>query len=170
MSVKPEWSVGDVFTIPLEGRRAGVGQIVATYGKHQYFFAVFDPAYKSVDAIDVHVAVRAHLALLALSLDAKLFHQHWKVIGHAEVSHDIPLPAYKEGGTDGAFRVVDYSGQLSREATAEEARRLSYRTTVAPVRIEAAFRAKHGEAEWAERFDALTPDYELTTENLFGQS
>jgi hypothetical protein len=39
--------VGDVFSVPLDDERVGLGQVVATYGKDGYFFALFEPASKA---------------------------------------------------------------------------------------------------------------------------
>lgn len=40
--VRLRFKVGDVFVTPLGDGRAGVGQVVGTFGKVSYCFAVFD--------------------------------------------------------------------------------------------------------------------------------
>lgn len=44
--------VGDIFIVPTGDERAGVGQVVASYGKDAYYFAVFDRVVPSADAPD----------------------------------------------------------------------------------------------------------------------
>jgi hypothetical protein len=162
--------VGDVFTIPVDDNRVGVGQIVAKYGKHGYFFAIFDHIFPRSAGPDTDAALRTPLAFLTLSLDAKLYNKEWVIIDHRPVADNIPLPAYKESrGVNGEFDVVDYSGQRRREAKDGELDALEYRTTVAPVRLEKALRAKHGIGPWLDAYDRLQPDDLVTTDRLFGR-
>ncbi len=163
--------VGDVFSIPVDDDRVGYGQIVASCGGSggQFYFAVFEGAYPRDEAPDLDAVLGEPLVLLALSMDALLLHGHWRVIGHAEVDEDrIPWPAYKEGvSSPGSFDVVDASGQRRRSASEEEAARLPFRTVVAPIRVEKAFRALNGAEPWDEAYDALRPvDDELTSDAL----
>src|SRR3989442_10977435 len=111
-------SVGDVFSLPIDEDRVGLGQIVATYGKDAYYFAVFD-AVSAPDSIDVDVVLDHRVIFLMLSLDAKLAAGHWRVVGNRPVRPDMPLPAFKEavGGPE-RIDVVDYSGERRRPAQA----------------------------------------------------
>jgi Immunity protein 26 len=163
--------VGDVFSIPVDDDRVGYGQIVSTWGESggQFYFAVFDGAYPSDEEPDFEAVLANPVILLALSMDALLVHGHWQVFGNAEVDLDrIPWPAYKEGvSPPGAFDVVDASGQRRRSAADDEAARLPFRTVVAPIRVEKAFRALNGTEPWDEAYDALRPvDDELTAAAL----
>lgn len=152
-------NVGDVFVVPIDSERFGLGQVVGKYLSEAYFFALFARAY-AADAPppDIEAAVREdEVVLLALSLDAKLAAGHWKVIGHVEVDPArLPLPAYKEGVLPtGTFDVVDYSGKLRRRATRDEAEALPLRKVVAPVRLEKALRAVHGVEPWVNAYEDL---------------
>lgn len=137
--------VGDVFSVPLEGERVGYGQIVASWGDSgaHFYFAIFEGVYSAEDVPDLEAVVAASVVLLALSMDALLFHGHWRLVGHCEVDESaIPWPAYKEGvSPPGTFDVVDFRGRRRRRATDEETERLPFRSVVAPIRVEKALRA-----------------------------
>jgi hypothetical protein len=163
-----QWALGDVFTIPVDDARQGVGQIVGTYGKDAYYFAVYDCVAPERNSVDVNEALRARVLFLALSVDAKLAAGHWTVIDHREVPDVIRLPAYKEAvGGPGRVDVVDYSGKQRRLASESEAELLPNRKVVAPVRLERALRAKHGLEPWVEAYSELAPEESMTTERLF---
>jgi hypothetical protein len=159
---------GDVFSVPLDGERFGLGQVVATYGKDAYFFALFEPAFARGEQLDFGEALRAPVALLALSLDAKVAPGDWVVVGNQPVADEVPLPAFKEmvGGPD-RVDVVDFSGERRRRARGEEAEWLPNRKIVAPVRLEKALRAKHGLEPWNDACAALEPSQVGTTARLF---
>lgn len=160
--------IGDVFTLPVDDQRVGCGQVVATYLNDGYYFAIFDKIYDRASLPAAADVVTGRVALLALSLDAKLAAGHWEIIGHAAVPVDLPLPAYKEAvATPGQIAVVDYTGQRSRPATAAEAEVLTNRKIIAPVRLEKAFRALHGAEPWHEKYDELLPTDDVTTARLF---
>jgi hypothetical protein len=156
--------------VPTGDDRAGVGQVVATYGKDAYFFAIFDRVLPLSEASGQAVnALSAPLLFLALSLDAKIHAGHWTVVGRAPVAPSIPLPAYKEAvGSAGNVEVVDYSGTQRRPATRIEASALPNRKIVAPVRLEKALRASLGLEPWLEAFDELRIQGQVTTADLFG--
>ena len=160
---------GDVFTVPIEGSRVGVGQIVASYRKDAFYFAIFDTTSEDAAAVDLEHATRQGVVFLALSLDAKLAAGHWKVIGHLPVRSEMPLPAFKEVvGSPDRVDVVDYTGERRRPARGGEVHLLPNRKVVAPVRLEKALRAKHGLEPWIEAYSELAPNEATTTERLFG--
>ena len=45
-------SVGDVFTVPIDGTRVGVGQIVGTYEGEEYFFAIFETVADETSSLE----------------------------------------------------------------------------------------------------------------------
>jgi hypothetical protein len=164
--------IGDVFTLPVDDERVGFGQIVARWEEADgyYYFAIFERLYRRSEQPPLDVILKDRIAFLALSLDALLFVGDWTVVGRVPVATDIPLPAYKEAvGTPDRVCVVDYSGRRCRRSTAEEAERLSYRTVVAPVRLEKALQAKHGLQPWQAAYSELEPQEEMTTAKLFGK-
>jgi hypothetical protein len=160
--------VGDVFSVRIDEERFGLGQVVAVYGNNAYFFALFEPTFAQGQRLDLEREVRAPVALLALSLDAKIAVGDWRVLGNAPVPDDMPLPAFKEMvGTPDRVDVVDYSGGRRRPARDDEAERLPNRKIVAPVRLEKALRAKHGLEPWIDAYAELEPSTITSTARLF---
>lgn len=158
---RPKLRAGDVFRVPIDDDRLGFGQIAASWGESggHYYFAIFDGVYLRDETPELDAIVSAPLLLLALSMDALLFHEHWQLVGHRDFDETaIPWPAYKEGvSPPGTFDVVDHTGQRRRRATDDEAERLPFRKVVAPIRVEKALRALHGEEPWVEAYDELRP-------------
>lgn len=160
---------GEVFVLPIDEGRVGVGQVVALYGDRAYFFAVFDAILSEGFApSDVVEATARPLLLLALSMDAKLFVGDWRIVADAPVAPDIPLPAYKElVGAPARFEIVDYTGARRREATPSEVQSFPNRKVVAPVRLEKALRAHFGLEPWTEQFEELRPNNSPTSAEAF---
>ena len=160
--------VGEVFTVPIDEDRAGVGQIVAEYGKGAYYFAIFDTLVsRPEDRLEVSRALTGPIRFLALSLDAKLHAGHWSIVDRQPVRNDLPLPAYKEAvTTHDPFDVVDFSGTRRRRASRDEVERLRNRVIVAPARLERALRASVGLEPWLPAFDDFSPRG-LTSRELF---
>ena len=166
----PQIETGDVFSVPIENARFGIGQIVARYGKVAYYFAIFDAVAADPASVDLAQVTQQRLLFLALSLDTKLAAGHWHVLGNQPIREGLPLPAFKEmvGGPD-RIDVVDYSGKRRRRAEPAEVEFLPNRKTVAPVRLEKALRAKHGLEPWTEAYSDLAPNELATTKRLFGE-
>jgi hypothetical protein len=167
--VKARLELGDVFAIPLDGNRAGIGQVVATYGQGAFYFAIFDLlVHPDAAEASIDEALTADLLFLAPSLDSRLPVPYLTVIGSRPVRPGLPLPAHREIDGDNLVQVVDYSGRRRRPATDEEARRLQNRRFVAPLRLARALRATAGMEPWQDSYADLVPDDELSSDRLFG--
>jgi hypothetical protein len=172
--MKRVFEVGDIFTVPVDPTRVGYGQIVHAWGRSSghFYFALFDAVFARADTVNLDDALKNPLALLALSMDALLWHGIWQVVGKRDVNlHRLPFPAYKEGRyPPGTYVVVDHTGHRSRPATAEEVERLPFRQAVAPIRLQHAFQALHHIGDWRDDYDRLRPCVvdELTTAAVFG--
>jgi len=164
-------NVGDVFSVPIDDSRVGVGQVVATYGRSAEYFAIFDAVAPDPASIDIDRAIEARVMFLALSNDAKLHAGHWTVVGNRPVAEDMPLPAWREVfTTEGRVDVVDYSGQRRRPAQESETEILPDRELFAPALLEDALRAKHGLEPWLDYYSDMAPNEMTTTARLFGAS
>jgi hypothetical protein len=160
--------VGDVFAVPIDENRVGVGQIVGKYGNSAYYFAIFDVVAPDGRSIDLDKSVLGRILFLALSLDAKLFVGDWTVLGRRPVRAGMPLPAFKESvGVGDQIYVVDYSGERRRPAVGIESTMLCNRKVVAPVRLEKALRAKYGLEPWVAAYTDLAPEETNTTARFF---
>lgn len=149
--------VGDVFRLmPLEDGRYGLGQIAARWGSSggHFYFAIFATAYSPKYEPSLEDVTTEGPVLLALSLDALLHHGYWQVIGRRPIA-SIRWPAYKEATAPGRFDVVDALERHRRRANEHEAATLSFRSVVAPIRLQHAFEALHGVREWLPEYETL---------------
>lgn len=160
--------VGDVFSLPVHGDLWGYGQVVATYGQHNYYFAVFEKIHRSKINFNPTLPVDDSIAFLALSLDVLLEIGRWRTLATASLPEHLPLPAYRKSyaGEVPRVEVVDFSGKLRRPSTSVEASLLPSRVVVAPIRLEKAFKALHGLVPWDSDYDRLRPT-NLTTARFF---
>jgi hypothetical protein len=155
--------VGDVFLIPLDGHRCGIGQIAGDW-KGELYVVVYDKVV-SPEASPVDLE-QAELQFAALTLDAKLHNGDWRVIGNRQDNLGrIPQPWFKVG-VDGETHIEARDRSVTRRATGVEEAKLRYRTVVAPVRIETALRALHGLGDWHARYDDLRADYAAQSAKL----
>jgi hypothetical protein len=151
-------SVGDVFSIPLDGTQLGHGQVVDTYGSSggHFFFVAFRRAYSGDDQPTIAAITADRLALLALSLDSLLQVGHWQIVGHDDVATErVPWPTYKLATAPDTFIVEDHTGSHHRPAAAEEVAALRFRAVVAPIRVENALKALHGLGDWLPEYTDL---------------
>lgn len=160
--------VGDIFTMPLGDGRLGYGQIVHRWGDGQYYVAVFDGTHPPHALPSTDAVLRRRVVLLALTLDALFVHEQWRIVGRGEVPVGaFEWPAYKEAVMpEGRYEVVDYTGEQRRRATDDEVAHLPNRTSVAPIRVEHAFRALNGFGVWEPKFDDLLARTEGTAATL----
>jgi hypothetical protein len=159
--------VGDVFIIPIEDTRYGIGQIAGA-SMSELYLVIYD---KVVEAdVTPNALDGASVKFAALSLDAKLYYGDWPVIGNRlDNIATIPQPWFKVK-QNGSTYVEARDRSVFRPATALEERALRLRSVVAPIRLEKALKAQHGLGEWNSSYDELTAEYasesaSLTTAN-----
>ena len=151
-------AVGDVFLVPLDGERYGVGQLAGDWKGELYVVVSHDASPADIEG--------AELTFAALTLDAKFHHGDWPVVGNRRDNlPDIPQPWFAVG-VGGETHIEARDRSVTRRATSAEAAGLRNRTVVAPVRVEKATKAFHGLGEWDARFDDLRADYALQSAKL----
>jgi hypothetical protein len=149
--------VGDVFLIPVDSTRFGVGQIAGDW-KGELYVVIYDKIL-SGDKPEPECVSGAKPLFAALSMDAKIHHGDWPIIGNVtgNLEH-IPQPVFKVDQGGKVF-LESRDRSISRPASSSEAERLKLRTVVAPVRLENAFKAHNGVGEWHPRYDELRAEY-----------
>lgn len=171
MAVSRVAAPGRVFVVPVDERRHAVGQVLARYGRHTQFYAIFDwwvsPRESPLDGFAARSG-REHVALLALSMDAKLAVKDWVVVGRAPIAAASILPAFKEATAPGVYDVVDHSGMRRRRATAADVELLPFRRVVAPIILENAARAVAGVTDWQPDYNDFNPLGRVTSADAFG--
>jgi hypothetical protein len=161
MAARPRFSIGDVFRVSLSSSAVAYGQIASRWGntKGHFYFLGYRSAYDASTDPALDAIVGDAIALLALSLDALLYHGHWSVIGNRAVDESrIAWPTYKVATAPGVFVIEDHLGNQLRPATDDQVAALKYRSVIAPIRFENAMKALHGLVAWLPEFqDLLIP-------------
>ncbi len=153
-----EYQRGDVFLIPISDSTMGIGQIADVLTQELYL-VVFKETWSAANPPVAADVANCTPLFSSLSLDAKIWNGDWKVLGNCnENLGTIAIPMYKVN-ISGRMYLESYRGEGRRAATEDELRRLRYRKTVAPVRLEKALKATHGYGEWHTAFDELYYDY-----------
>ena len=156
-------TIGDVFLVPLDGERYGIGQLAGDW-KGELYVVIYDRVVsRNASPSDVD---GASLQFAALTLDAKFHHGDWPIVGtRRDNLPDLPQPWFKVG-VAGETHLEARDRSVTRRATATEEAGLRHRTVVAPIHIENALKALHGLAEWNSRFDELRADYAFQSAKL----
>lgn len=143
------------------------GQIVADWNGELYF-AIFDKKFPSKD-VDPRIVVGSTPALLVLSLDAKIWHGDWPVIGNIQSNLEhYPQPAFKVRQS-GVVHIVSRDRTVYRPASPQEAEVLQYRTTSYPAVVEDAVKAYFGMGEWRVEYDKMLAEHVKRSSALLNQ-
>ena len=146
---------GDVFQFSLSDHICGYGQIVVT--GDVIYVVIFKDVFR-FDEPWLDADKLPEIALCGWTLDGRIYHKMWRVVGNSPLVKDIPYPCYKVAN-DGILWVESFDGQLKRPASENDCRSLDYRTTVAPIRFEKALSAIHNICDWDKSFDKICVEY-----------
>lgn len=166
--MKQKAKIGDVFLIPVDESRFGIGQIAGDW-KGELYIVIFDVVHRS-DAVDSASVASEQPLFAALSLDAKIHNGDWRIIGNLTENLDrIPQPVFKVN-QDGQVFLESRDRSITRPASHFETEALRFRTVVAPVRLENALKAAQGVGEWNPRFDELRANYAFESSRLIAEN
>lgn len=147
---------GDIFTIPINEKSIGFGQIICIPNNNNFLIIVFKIKWDNDSYPLLEDITSNEILLLGYTLDAKLYHKHWKIIGNIVVKkNQIKMPHYKLGTPPGEIYLLDYKDSILRACSIDEFEKLNYRTVIAPIRYENALKAFCKEIEWNDHFDKL---------------
>ena len=147
---------GDIFTVPIDKERIGFGQIVHISNKNNFIIVVFKSVWPINRKMEFAEIVKDDILLMGYTMDAKLYHKHWAVIGNYKDNLSLmQFPYYKLGTFPGDIYLLDHAGKKIRKCTRKEFESLEYRNVVAPVRYEKALKAYYKLEEWQKGFDDL---------------
>lgn len=156
--------VGDVFLVPLDGESWALGQLVSDY-KGELYVAIFGQKVET-QQVDPHSVVAQEPVFLALTLDAKLFHGDWPILGNVQENlSGFPQPAFKVRQS-GVVYIEARDRTVSRPASSSEAEILRYRSVSSPAVIEEAVQGHFGVCEWIPHFDKFLADYAYQSARL----
>lgn len=156
--------VGDVFLVPLDGKSWACGQLVSAWNDELYI-AIFDRTVET-QQVDPHSVTAQKPVFLALTLDAKLFHGNWPIVGRVRKNlSSIPQPAFKVRQS-GVVYIESRDRTVSRPASSSEAETLRYRSVSSPAVIEEAVQGYFGVCEWNPYFNKFHADYSYMSAHL----
>ena len=94
---KPRAKIGDVFSIPIDDQRVGYGQVVLkNHSSFPIYIVVFWTAYDRNHEISLAEIVADEIALVGGSMDSRIYHGMWKIIGNIGPDQSrIPRPNFK---------------------------------------------------------------------------
>jgi hypothetical protein len=145
--------IGDLFSVPLDGRKAGLG-IVASMWNSELYLILFKEVFEA-DAIPKNLDIKSLQPFIASSsLDAKIWHGHWPIIANSKNLEWVIQPTYKIKEPIG-WVAESFDRKQRMRISDELAEGLKYRKCVAPVRLEKALKAHNGYVEWNPIYDEL---------------
>jgi hypothetical protein len=120
--------------------------------------ATFDKLYDVNEAPAPEECINESIVLLTDTMDALIFHGHWKIYGNLPlVAENLPKPRFKLG-LDPTY-VTNYEQTRRRLATPVEIEEIDHKFSVAPIRVQNAMQAYHGLKLWDSDFEKLTLRY-----------
>ena len=157
--------MGDIFLIPLDDISAAGGQVISIREKEELYLAIFGKRL-GLDETDLEKIVSGQPVLLTLSLDAKIWHGSWPIIGNLiRLVRHYPQPNYKVEHA-GVMSLESRDTKVRRAVTPEELGILKYRSVVAPQNIENAIRAYFGIGAWTEYHNGLSAQHAIASSKL----
>jgi Immunity protein 26 len=149
--------VGDVFLIPLDGKSWAIAQLVSAWSEELYI-AVFANKVET-QGVDPQSVVDQIPVFLVLTLDAKIFHGDWPILGNVQDNlASFPQPAFKVRES-GVVHIESRDRSIYRPASPAETEILRYRSVSSPAVIEEAVQAYFRVSEWNPHFDKFYADY-----------
>jgi Immunity protein 26 len=156
--------VGDVFLVPLD-KLSSAGGIVISNRKGELYVAVFQERFDANES-DTKKIVNGTPLFLTLTLDAKLWHGHWPIIGNElKNTAKFPRPAFKiQFNEKGYIESLDMG--IQRLASENELSILRFRKVSSPAILDDAVKGKFGIVEWNPHYDSLLADYAIKSSKL----
>ena len=151
MSSHPRVRLGDVVAIPVSGEKTACAQVLVK--RKILYVSVFSRLYP--DPINVADVLSDTPALAGWTMDAKIYHGDWKILGNASPKYAALAKRKYLVEYEGNIWVQDLEGKLEHVASRAEADTLFPKSSYSPVRLERAIRAFHGMEPWCSDFDDL---------------
>ncbi len=167
---KFQLKLGDIFTIPINDKEVGFGQIVVfPRTKDVFIMRVFNGKNDKKEKVDIETICNSSTLFLGYSTDAKLYHKDWNIIGNSTVGLDkIVLPYHKLGTPPKDIYITNYKGERLQEIDELTFQNLSYETNFAPVRYENALKAYYKLQEWkTNEYDKLLYENALKSNEIY---
>jgi len=157
-SPKIRVKVGDVFLIPIDETTWVIGQLVRKK-QSELYVAIFADRYSSTD-VEPRSIIGKKPLFLVLTLDAKLYHGMWPIIGNVQENrNNIPEPAFKVGIWGSGTHIISRDETICRLATREELEVLKPHCVTTGQGIEDMIRSYSGMNDYQFDFDYYLATY-----------
>jgi len=151
MSSRPKVKVGDVVSVPISEKETAFIQVLVK--RSILYVAAFSKLYTSPPDLDE--VTRDKFILSGWTMDAKIYHGKWKIIGNSPPRDWEMLKKEYTVGFEGETWVQSFDGELERVATKGDIERLFPKSSYSPAMLEDAIRAFHRIEPWCSDFDDL---------------
>ena len=157
-SPKIRVKVGDVFLIPFDDANWVIGQLVRKK-RTELYVAIFADRFSSTD-VEPRSIIGKKPLFLVLTLDAKLYHGMWPIIGNIQENRNsFPDPAFKVGVWGSGAHIISRDETICRLATPAELEVLKLHSVRTGQGIEDLVRNYFGTNEDQEDFDYYLATY-----------
>lgn len=144
---RPRARVGDVFRIPISTDRFAYGQVIDQAGP-QHLVVVFRSAAGAVED-----AMASGFDLAGITFDAKWRNGDWPIVKNLPPAHvRAPLFLLGHEGLEN-LRVESFDGRQTRLIRPSESTPFGHRYLSAPMRLQRAVQATHGDGDWETDLD-----------------
>jgi hypothetical protein len=156
-SPKIKAKTGDVFLIPIDSVSWVLAQIIDIQRKELYV-AIYADRYFSL-TVEPRSVIDKRPHFLVLTLDSKLFHGMWLIIGNVKENLSaFPEPAFKVDISGHAY-IVSRNDSICRLASKEELTILKLRSVRSPQGIENMLQSYFSNDKSQEDFDYYLAKY-----------
>jgi hypothetical protein len=152
MPARKTVKVGDVLSIPIVGSLCATAQVLV---KRAILYIVVFSELRQCGAISIDAAASGSPVLAGWTMDGKIYHGHWKVIGGSVPISGSNLKKNYKVEYAGKIWVEDFDGKLLHPASSSEIETLFNRSSYSPARLERVIRAYHKLESWDSEFDEL---------------
>ena len=160
---------GDVFKITLGNGEVGFGQIITfPHSKNAFIMIIFEYKADLQDNFDIEKICNSKILFLGTSLDAKLYHKDWQIIGnYTKNISQVVLPYYRLGTPPRDIYIVNFKGERLKAINEAVFDQLKYETNISPIRYENALKAYYKLQEWKhDDYDKLLYSEALKSKNI----
>ena len=101
--------IGDVFEIAIDENRDGFGQIVALPNESTLLISIFERVKLKTETLSLDEICNSRILFLGFTLDAKLYHKHWRLIGNYNQNIGaVKIPYYRLGTPPDEIYIINY--------------------------------------------------------------
>ena len=162
-----KFATGDIFLLPIDTDRNGVGQVVDR-NEVLPFLAIYDYVAPKDVAVDLEAAIAAPVLFIGQSMTSRFDLGVWTIIGNLPVPPSTPFPAFKSHRPrEGGYFVVDHHQVRRRRASVSEIALLPNVWSRSPTGYEKALKAHFGVIPREESFAMLVPNNETSELTMF---